>query len=99
MTNVPSALDAWNGSAEDELTRLVERARRTGRLTQHDLVRALEHVEITPDVLAEIYRRCAAAGIVVEETDDLDVVVAGERPRPPSASARASTPTTCPAPT
>jgi RNA polymerase primary sigma factor len=78
MTNVPSALDAWNGSAEDELTRLVERARRTGRLTQHDLVRALEHVEITPDVLAEIYRRCAAAGIVVEETDDLDAAGAGD---------------------
>ncbi|HET6953469.1 MAG TPA: RNA polymerase sigma factor RpoD [Acidimicrobiales bacterium] len=75
MTTVPSALDAWNGSAEDELTKLVERARQSGRLSQHDLVKALEHVEITPDVLAEIYRRCEAAGIVVEETDDLDVTL------------------------
>jgi RNA polymerase primary sigma factor len=73
MTNVPSTLDAWNGSAEDELARLVERARATGRLTQHDLVEALAHVEMTPEVLAEIYRRCRAAGIVVDETDDLDL--------------------------
>jgi len=73
MTHLPSALDAWSGSAEDELTRLVERARATGRLTQHDLVRALAHVEMTPEVLAEIYRRCRAAGIVVEETEDLDL--------------------------
>jgi len=70
---VPSALDAWNGSAEDELSRLVEHARESGRLTQHDLVRALAHVEMTPEVLAEIYRRCAAEGIVVEETEDLDL--------------------------
>ena len=70
---MPSALDAWNGSAEDELSRLVEHARESGRLTQHDLVRALAHVEMTPEVLAEIYRRCAAEGIVVEETEDLDL--------------------------
>ena len=81
MTHLPSALDAWSGSAEDELTRLVERARATGRLTQHDLVRALAHVEMTPEVLAEIYRRCRAAGIVVEETEDLDLT------HPPEAKA------------
>ncbi len=73
MTDVPSTLDAWNGSAQNELDRLVERARSSGRLTQHDLVKALAHVEMTPDVLAEIYRRCRVAGIVVEETDDLDL--------------------------
>jgi RNA polymerase primary sigma factor len=70
---VPSALGAWNGSAEDELDRLLEHARTSGRLTQHDLVRALAHVEMTPEVLAEIYRRCRAAGIVVEETEDLEL--------------------------
>jgi RNA polymerase primary sigma factor len=73
MTDVPSTLDAWNGSTQDELDRLVERARSSGRLTQHDLVEALSHVEMTPDVVAEIYRRCRAAGIVVEETEDLDL--------------------------
>jgi RNA polymerase primary sigma factor len=73
MTDVPSTLDTWNGSAEAELTKLVESARESGRLTQHDLVRALAHIEMTPEVLAEIYRRCRAAGIVVEETDDLDL--------------------------
>ncbi len=73
MTDVPSTLDTWNGSAEAELARLVERHRASGRLTQHELVRALGHIEMTPDVLDEIYRRCREAGIVVEETDDLDL--------------------------
>ncbi|HKE72540.1 MAG TPA: RNA polymerase sigma factor RpoD [Acidimicrobiales bacterium] len=70
---MPSTLDAWNGSTRNELDRLVERARSSGRLTQHDLVKALSNVEMTPDVLAEIYRRCRAEGIVVEETEDLDL--------------------------
>jgi RNA polymerase primary sigma factor len=73
LIHVPSALDAWSGSAEDELNRLVAHAEKSGRLTQHDLVQALAHVEMTPEVLAEIYRRCAAKGIVVEETEDLDL--------------------------
>jgi RNA polymerase primary sigma factor len=73
MTDVPSTLDAWNGSAEAELTKLVERARESGRLTQHDVVRAFAHIEMTPDVLAEIYRRARAEGIEVDETDDLDI--------------------------
>ena len=73
MTDVPSTLDTWNGSAEAELAKLVESARGTGRLTQHDLVRAFEDIEMTPDVLDEIYRRCRAAGIEIEETRDLDL--------------------------
>ncbi|HEX6570286.1 MAG TPA: RNA polymerase sigma factor RpoD [Acidimicrobiales bacterium] len=73
MTDVPSRLDTWNHSADAELAKLVESARASGRLTQHDLVRALAHIEMTPEVLAEIYRRCREAGIVVEETDDLDL--------------------------
>ena len=73
MTDVPSTLDTWNGSAEAELTKLVESARESGRLTQHDLVRAFAHIEMTPDVLDEIYRRCRAAGIEIEDTHDLDL--------------------------
>ena len=73
MTDVPSTLDTWNGSAEAELAKLVERARGSGRLTQHDLVRAFAHIEMTPDVLDEIYRRCRAAGIEIEDTHDLDL--------------------------
>src|SRR5262245_65830552 len=80
MTDVPSTLDAWNGSAQNELDRLVERARSSGRLTQHDLVKAFSNVEMTPDVLAEIYRRCRAEGIVVEETEDLDLEGEGDAP-------------------
>jgi RNA polymerase primary sigma factor len=73
MTDVPTTLDSWNSSAEAELAKLVESARTTGRLTQHDLVRAFADIEMTPEVLAEIYRRCEAAGIVVEDTEDLDL--------------------------
>jgi RNA polymerase primary sigma factor len=80
MTDVPSTLDTWNGSAGAELAKLVESARGTGRLTQHDLVRAFEHIEMTPDVLDEIYRRCRAAGIEIEETHDLDLGDLGTSP-------------------
>ncbi len=73
MTDVPSTLDAGNGSAEAELTKLVESARESGRVTQHDLVRALPHVEMTAEVLDVIYQRFRQAGVVVEEIDDLDL--------------------------
>jgi RNA polymerase primary sigma factor len=73
LNNVPSTLDTWNSSAEAELAKVIESARESGRLSQHDLVRALPHVDMTPEVLAEIYRRCRAAGVVLEEIDDLDL--------------------------
>ncbi|HLM65375.1 MAG TPA: RNA polymerase sigma factor RpoD [Acidimicrobiales bacterium] len=76
MTETPSTLDAWNGSVEAPLARLLVQARRSGRLTQHDLVRALPRVELTSEVLATILRRCAEAGITVEdiEVGDMDTV-------------------------
>ena len=77
MNEVPSTLDTWNSSAEAELANVIENARESGRLSQHDLVRALPRVEMTAEVLAEIYRRCEAAGVVLEEIDDLDLTVPG----------------------
>jgi RNA polymerase primary sigma factor len=73
MTEQPSTLDTGMGWVEGPLARLIEHARRTGRLTQHDLVRALPRVELTPEVLATIMRRCAEAGIEVEEVDVVDI--------------------------
>ncbi len=73
MTDTPSTLDAWNGSMEDELTKLLRRAASRGRLTQHDVVRALPNVEMTPDVVEEILRRCRVAGIEFDDVfGDLD---------------------------
>jgi RNA polymerase primary sigma factor len=73
MTDTPSTLDAWNGSMEDELTKLLRRAASRGRLTQHDVVRALPDVELTPDVVEEILRRCRVAGIEIDDVfGDLD---------------------------
>jgi RNA polymerase primary sigma factor len=74
MTETPSTLDAWKDSADDPLAPLLARARRSGTLTQHDLVRALPRVELTGDVLEMILRRCAEAGIVVEGMDELEEV-------------------------
>jgi RNA polymerase primary sigma factor len=74
MTDTPSTLDAWKDSVDDPLAALLARARRTGTLTQHDLVRALPQVELTGDVLEMILRRCAEAGIVVEDMDEFDDV-------------------------
>jgi RNA polymerase primary sigma factor len=73
MTDTPSTLDAWNSSMEDELTKLLRRAGTRGRLTQHDVVRALPNVELTPEVVEEILRRCRAAGIEIDDVfGDLD---------------------------
>jgi RNA polymerase primary sigma factor len=73
MTDTPSTLDAWNSSMEDELTKLLRRAATRGRLTQHDVVRALPNVELTPEVVEEILRRCRQAGIEIDDVfDDLD---------------------------
>jgi RNA polymerase primary sigma factor len=74
---VPSTLDAIDGVAEAALGKLVEQARESGRISQHDLVRALPDVEMTPEVLDAIYQRFRQAGVVVEETDDLDIGDAG----------------------
>jgi RNA polymerase primary sigma factor len=73
LTDVPSTLDALHGVAGAELAKLVERARRSGRVSQHDLVRALPDVEMTPEVIDAIYQRFRDAGVVVEEVDDLDI--------------------------
>jgi RNA polymerase primary sigma factor len=73
MTDTPSTLDAWNSSMEDELTKLLRRAATRGRLTQHDVVRALPNVELTPEVVEEILRRCRQAGIEIDDVfGDLD---------------------------
>jgi RNA polymerase primary sigma factor len=73
MTDTPSTLDAWDSSMEDELTKLLRRAATRGRLTQHDVVRALPNVELTPEVVEEIMRRCRAAGIEIDDVlGDLD---------------------------
>ena len=72
MNDVPSTLDTWDSTAEAALATLIEKARDAGRISQHDLVKALPRVEMTPDVLDTIYRRCRAAGIVLEEVDDLE---------------------------
>jgi RNA polymerase primary sigma factor len=74
MTDTPSMLDAWSGSAEGQLAQLLRLGQAAGRLTQHDVVRALPHVELTPDVVAEIMRRCREAGIQFDDVfDDLDL--------------------------
>jgi RNA polymerase primary sigma factor len=83
MTDTPSTLDAWNGSAEDRLTKLLRRASAVGRLTQHDVVRALPWVELTPDVVADILQRCREAGIEVDEFGDLDDLGVGDPVPPP----------------
>ena len=73
MTDVPSTLDTLNSLVGRRLDELVERARESGRISQHDLVRALPDVEMTPERLDAIYERFRQEGIEVEETDDLDL--------------------------
>jgi RNA polymerase primary sigma factor len=55
--------------------RAIARARSTGRLTQHDLVRLLPNVELSPEILSEIRRRCEEAGVILDEAGDLDTTL------------------------
>jgi RNA polymerase primary sigma factor len=55
--------------------RAIARARSTGRLTQHDLVRLLPNVELSPEILSEIRRRCEEAGVTLDEAGDLDTTL------------------------
>jgi RNA polymerase primary sigma factor len=75
MTDAASTLSAWDGRARQAVERAIARARSTGRLSQHDLVRLLPDVELSVEVLDEIRRRCEEAGVVLEESGDLDVAV------------------------
>ena len=78
MTDTPSTLDAGSGWVDARLSRLIDKARRTGRLTQHDLVRALPEVELTGDVLAAILHRCAEAGIVLNGARPRDALLSAK---------------------
>jgi RNA polymerase primary sigma factor len=44
-------------------------------LTQHDLVRLLPNVELSPEILSEIRRRCEEAGVTLDEAGDLDTTL------------------------
>jgi RNA polymerase primary sigma factor len=72
MTDTTAAPSTWNRSTQHVVDRAIERARKVGRLTQHDLVRILPDVELSPLVLSDIRRRCAEAGIVLDEEADLE---------------------------
>jgi RNA polymerase primary sigma factor len=68
-------LSAWEVSAKSLVERAIARARATGRLTQHDLVRLLPNVELSPEILGEIRRRCEEAGVTLDEAGDLDTTL------------------------
>jgi RNA polymerase primary sigma factor len=75
LTDAASTLSAWEVSARSVVERAIARARATGRLTQHDLVRLLPDIELSPEVLSEIRRRCEEAGVVLDEAGDLDTTI------------------------
>jgi RNA polymerase primary sigma factor len=62
----------WDGTIEQIVDRIIQRARARGRLTQHELVRALPDVELSPDVVREILTRCERAGVVLDMVGDLE---------------------------
>jgi RNA polymerase primary sigma factor len=66
-----------NGSVEHVIDRVIGSARARGRLTQHELVRALPDVEMTPELLREILARCRRVGVELDLVSDLDAVDGG----------------------
>src|SRR5688572_30445783 len=77
MTDAASTLSAWDRGARQAVERAIARARASGRgrLSPDDLVRLLPDVELSVEVLDEIRRRCEEAGVVLEESGDLDIAV------------------------
>jgi RNA polymerase primary sigma factor len=58
---------------QEALDAVIERGRLRGSLTLDEVMLVLRAVEITPEVIAEVRRRCEAAGVELDETvDDLE---------------------------
>jgi len=74
MTDTTSAPRTLDRSTQLVVERAILRARDTGILTQHDLVRELPDLELNAEVLSEIRRRCEDGGVILDEGDDLDEV-------------------------
>jgi RNA polymerase primary sigma factor len=77
MTDTTSAPRTWNRSTQHVVERAIRRARITGLLTQHELVRLLPDLELSTEVLSEIRQRCQEAGVVLDENGDLDLAFDG----------------------
>jgi RNA polymerase primary sigma factor len=83
MIDTTSAPTTWDRSTQEVIDRAIQRARVTGLLTQHDVVRMIPHLELSAEVLTEIRRRCEEAGVVLDEGIELDSVA--DTPVPPDA--------------
>jgi RNA polymerase primary sigma factor len=75
MSEGSSALTLLVGATQEELQGLLERGRRLGSLTQHDVVDALPHVELTPDAIVRVKRLLNEEGITLEEPELQTVIV------------------------
>lgn len=91
MTDTSAAPSTWNRSTQHVVDRAIERARKTGRLTQHDLVRMLPNVELSAQVLSDIRDRCIAAGVVLDEETDLDDAFLADPDEDPAVAAPVTT--------
>ncbi|MGH9211530.1 MAG: RNA polymerase sigma factor RpoD [Acidimicrobiales bacterium] len=86
MTDTTSAPRTWDRSTQHVVERAIKRARMTGLLTQHELVRLLPDLELSTEVLSDIRRRCEEAGVVLDESADLELAVDGISVSAPGAS-------------
>ncbi len=75
MSEGSSTLSPLTGATDEEVRRLIDRGRRSGTLTQHDVVDALPHVELTPDTIVTVRSMLTEAGIVLEEPELQTVIV------------------------
>jgi RNA polymerase primary sigma factor len=67
------ALSTWDGLPEGGLSRLLERGRARGVLTQDDLITVLESIELSAPLIDALISRVRAEGIsYVDEHDDHD---------------------------
>jgi RNA polymerase primary sigma factor len=82
-------------SAQD-FTRLVEKGKRHGSLTPDEVMRVLEQVELSHELIDSIRGRLATEGIRFDEDDEIAAAVAASNGRP-AAARPVAPPTTTPA--
>jgi RNA polymerase primary sigma factor len=75
MSESGSTLSALAGATGEDVQRLLDRGRRQGTLTQHDVVDALPHVELTADAIERVRSLLQDAGIGFEEPELQTVIV------------------------
>ena len=78
MSQSMPTLSVPAGVSSEDFTRLVEKGKRHGSLTPDEVMKVLERVELSHDLIDNIRGRLAAEGIRFDEVSDVEIPVVQE---------------------